>query len=153
MEKDEFIEKAKQRILERFGEQISHPTLRGRLGFDDALNLAIVKIINADSMNSNEFDFCVERLLALIPTSWYDDEFKQALQDASWYETNIVPSYNCGVMIDVTIMNEGERTVLNTDWTEVLKAVMDLLERRSLLLVKERTQVISEGKPESNEEE
>ena len=153
MEKDEFIEKAKQRILERFGEQISHPTLRGRLGFDDALNLAIVKIINADSMNSNEFDFCVERLLSLIPSSWYDDEFKQALQDASWYETNIVPSYNCGVMIDVTIMNEGERTVLNTDWTEVLKAVMDLLERRSLLLVKERTQVISEGKPESNEEE
>jgi hypothetical protein len=137
----DFVEKTKQRILERWGERISHPRIRGKLSFDDCLSALILKIVMCDEM---DFETNVHRLYYVVPESWEDEQFLEDLENAVEDFEETIPTFWCGQVWKSQVEVKQEY-----DWRLVFQAIMNLFERRNLLLEKDRVEVASEGEVET----
>jgi len=151
MSRQERFEAVKERIQERWGERTKFPALKGKVSFEEILHSLIDEITHCEPENLPEF---VHRLWACIPNSWqlqdgkFQDEIEEAIQDVQ-YET---PATWCGVVISTDVMASKVETVQEVDWSKVLSACIDLLDRRGLLLEADRMEIMTEEEFDEGEE-
>ena len=135
------FERTKERVMGRWGDEISHPRLKAKIGFEDSLHELINKCMTCPE---EEFDFNVHRLLWSVPDSWRDEEFENDLDEAIEQVETVVPIMNCGIPILDAIV-PGQREIKDeTDWRKVFNAIVNLCQRRNLLVPKDYTEVISD---------
>jgi len=142
-DKDAF-ERTKARVLGRWGDEITHPRLKAKIGFEDSMHELINKCMTCPE---EEFDFNVHRLLWSIPDSWRDEEFEGDLDEATETVEYVTPMLNCGITIKDDVLPGTKETRDETDWRKVFYAIMNLCQRRNLLIPKDYTEVIPDEEP------
>jgi len=144
------FERTKERVMSRWGDEISHPRLKAKIGFEDSLHELINKCMTCPE---EEFDFNVHRLLWSVPDSWRDEEFENDLDGTIEQVEVITPIMNCGVPIKEDVVPGTKETRDETDWRKVFNAIVNLCQRRNLLIPKDYTEVIPEIETQETEEE
>ena len=66
-----------ERVSDRWGSEISQPTLKGKLSFEDSIQMLINRCMTC---LEEEFEINVSRLQSSIPVAWIDDEFNEDLE-------------------------------------------------------------------------
>ena len=140
----EAFERTRGRVLKRWGDEISHPRLKGKIGFDESLHILIQKCMICPE---EEFDFNVHRLLWTIPDSWRDDEFEEDLENTTETVEYTTPVMNCGIPIDPEVIPGAREVMEETDYRKVFNACMNLFQRRNMLIPKDFTEVIPDEEP------
>lgn len=115
-------------------------TLRDRLNYPYLIARQIETfqqaILNLD-LSPDEISEAIEGLIHMIPTSWRDKQFNEALEEAVIdTEVDVRPSF-CGVKLDVKACIELGYAVTvksqDSDYYKLFLACVDLLDRRGML--------------------
>ena len=133
----------KDRVLDRWEEEISKPSLKGKISFEDSIQMLINLCMTCDDYH---FDGYVERLLYAIPVSWRDAEFDNALEVCTTTSQGWQHKYNCGIAITNKAMGSPYLVDYDvTDWKQIFNCILNLYNRRELLLSKQRTEIITDA--------
>ena len=148
----EKFEATKKRVMERWGDELSHPRLKAKLGFDQSLIALINKCMTCPE---EEFDFNVHRLLWSIPDAYRDDDFEDDLTASIETAEYTTPIPWCGVFIISSVIQGKIETVEEMDYRKVFNAILNLCNRLNILIPRIFTEVITDGivtrEPDSGE--
>jgi len=134
-----------ERVSDRWGSEISQPTLKGKLSFEDSIQMLINRCMTC---LEEEFEINVSRLQSSIPVAWIDDEFNEDLE-----QTKSTVSYWkfkqwCGVNVGTPEEPIGGSPYQVTEeiinWQAVFNTILNLYNRRNLLIARERVEVVTD---------
>ena len=146
---DDDLIRVEGRFMNRWGEKVLYPQLKGKINFDESITQLVNKIMTTDG---EQFDECVHRLYYSLPSSWLDDEFLDEVPDCNEDVEITEPTVFCGVAVDTSIIAEKREVKTETDFHRLFGLILDLLDRRNLLVAKERHEyVTSERIPNKGE--
>ena len=134
-------EETKRRIRERWKEDITKPRLKGKLSFEESLQMLINRCMTCEP---EDFPENVNRLCWSLPQSWRDNELHNAVEECQEEYEYSTPIMNCGIPISPEILPELKETVTEMDWHMLFNAILNCANRRNLLIPKERFEVITE---------
>jgi len=126
-------------ILKRFADELAHPRLGEKIDYayriSKALEAIQLAILGGDPM---VIDNSISALFALIPESWYDEEFSEDISNARVTYEEETQSIWCGIPWG----NSYVETKENTEKFLVLLACINLLDRLDMLARKEYREVV-----------
>lgn len=131
------------RIYRRWSEDISKPKLKGKLSFEESLQMLINKCMTCPP---EEFPTNVHRLFWSLPAAWRDDELMEEYEEALEEFEYTTPVTCCGVPVDSDVIPAGKQIVTETDWNVLFNAVLNCCNRHNLLIPVERAEVVTEQK-------
>ncbi|MHC1587689.1 MAG: hypothetical protein ACXQTX_04370 [Candidatus Syntropharchaeia archaeon] len=129
--------------MERWGDELSEPRLKGKIGYEDSIRMLINRCMIC---YPEEFDHYAHRLYWSIPRSWWDDEFIEDLEDARQTVEVSVPVTFCGVPYE-----EKHEFAEEVDWRKVFNAILNLCNRRNLLIAQDRIEAITDREMEEEQ--
>jgi len=130
-----------RRISERWKTDIKEPRLKGKLSFEESLQMLINRCMTCDPL---EFPENVNRLYWSLPQSWRDNELHNAVEECQEEYEYSTPVINCGIPVRSDILPELKERVTETDWHKLFNAILNCANRRNLLIPKERVEVVTE---------
>lgn len=146
--RDEF-ERMKERVFGRWADEITHPRLKAKIGFEDSLHELINRCM---CCAAEEFDENVHRLLWSIPDSWRDSDFENDLSECTETVEVVTPTIFCGVPVDTNVIAAKREEQDESDWRMVFNAILNLCQRRNLLIPKDFTEVVPRNVPVKTDE-
>lgn len=135
-------EEVEKRLFKRWKEDITKPRLKGKLSFEDSIQMLINRCMTCEE---EQFPENVHRLYWSVPQAWRDEELNNALEEATEEYEYTTPVMNCGVPVSPDILPESTQVVAETDWHMLFNAILNCYNRRNLLIPKERIEVVAEG--------
>ena len=136
-----FPERVKYRIFKRWKDEITKPRLKGRLSFEESLQMLINRCMTCEP---EEFPENVNRLYWSLPQSWRDNELYNAVEECQEEFEYSSPVINCGIPVRSDILPELKERVTEMDWHMLFNAILNCANRRNLLIPKERVEVVTE---------
>ena len=133
--------KVTKRVYGRWGEEISKPRLKGKLSFEDSLQMLVNRCMTCEP---EEFPTNVYRLFWSVPKSWRDEELHDEYDEATETVEYTTPFQFCGVEVNPDVIPPRKEIVEETDWHMVFNAILNCANRRNLLIGKERVEVATE---------
>ena len=137
---DEYVE-VEGRVFRRWRKDITKPRLKGKLSFEESLQMLINRCMNCPR---DEFPENVYRLFWSMPEEYKDDklyeEYGEAMEDVEYTQLQTC----CGVQVLPEYMPPRVWVETETDWHKVFNAILNCCVRRNLLIPVERAEVVSE---------
>ena len=130
-----------RRIGKRLKEDITKPRLKGKLSFEESLQMLINRCMTCEP---EERPQNVHTLYWSLPQSWRDEELYKAVEECQEEFEYSTPVMNCGIPVNPEILPELKETVIETDWDRLFNAILNCANRRNLLIPKERVEVVTE---------
>ena len=129
------------RIYRRWKEDITKPRLKGKLSFEESLQMLINKCMTCEV---EEFPQNVHRLFWALPKAWHDDELLDEYEEALEEVEYITQATCCGVPVDPDVIPPRIERATETDWHAVFNAILNCCNRHNLLIPVERVEVFTE---------
>ena len=136
------IEEIKRRILKRWEKDITKPKLKGKLSFEESLQMLINRCMTCPP---EEFPENVHRLFYSMPEEYKDDKLYEETGDS--VEEIEYTKYQTCCGVEITKSEEMPPRVWTqkeTDWHRLFNAILNCCVRRNLLIPVERGEVVSE---------
>ena len=128
-----------KRLHERWKEELKYPTLKGNLSFEDSYQR---KIDQCMLCSVEEFDENVNRLFYSTP--WIDEELWEKLEEYTETFEVSTPTLCCGVPVKTESISANVQIIQETDYHKLFSAILACANRRSLLIPKQRTEIMTE---------
>jgi len=135
-------EPVEKRVYERWKSEITKPRLKGKLSFEDSIQMLINRCMNCPE---EEFPENVNRLFWSVPQTWRDEELLDAMEEAQKEVEYTIPMLFCGVPVNLDAVPGKRKVARETDWHMLFNAILNCYNRRNLLIPKERIEVVTEG--------
>lgn len=130
------------RLFKRWKKDITKPRLKGKLSFEESLQMLINRCMNCPP---EEFPENVYRLFWSMPEYYKDDQLYKEYEDATEDVEYTQPVTWCGgVPIDPDVIPPKVWVETETDWHKVFNAILNCCVRRNLLIPVERVEVTTE---------
>ena len=129
------------RIYRRWSEDISKPKLKGKLSFEESLQMLINRCMTCPP---EEYPENVHRLFWSIPEYYKDDLLYEEYEGAVEEFEYTIPVTLCGVPVKPEAISPNVERVTETDWKLLFNAIMNCCARRNLLIPVEQVEVITE---------
>ena len=129
------------RIYKRWKSELSKPRLKGKLSFEESLHLLVNRCMTCAP---EEYPENVQRLFWALPKAYRDDELIEEYEGALEKVEYVTPVTCCGVPVDPQVIPARKEIVTETDWHLLFNAILNCLNRRNLLIPKERVEVVTE---------
>ena len=129
------------RLFKRWKEDITKPRLKGKLSFEESLQMLINRCMNCPP---EEYAENVDRLFWSIPEDYKDDKLYEEYEEAMEEFEYTTPITCCGVPVKPEYIPERREIVTETDWKLVFNAILNCCVRRNLLIPVERVEVFTE---------
>jgi hypothetical protein len=140
---EEEVIRVEGRFMNRWGEKVLYPQLKGKISFDES----VTQLVNKVMMCSGEdFPEAVHRLYNSLPSSWLDEEFLDRVPDCNEEVEILTPQFFCGVVISEEVLPGSREVKTETDFHKLFGLILDLLDRRNLLVAKERHEYLTSEK-------
>ena len=133
-------EETERRIDERWGEKLSKPKLRTKIGFEDSLRKLIDICMTCPP---EERPQNVHILYWSLPEAWHTEELDKAVEDCQETFEYSTPVMNCGVPVRSDILPELKEKVIETDWDMLFNAILNCCNSQGLLIAQAKREVIS----------
>lgn len=121
--------------------------LKDRLRYTEIIEKSIMNIksaLNSDNPNTNKINTMIMDLFFDIPSSWYDEDFSNDMKQI--VKTRKVPNVVmwAGVSLSIEYMKEHDlkltKDVREISYFCMKNAIINLLDRRNMLIRKEKTE-------------
>lgn len=121
--------------------------LKDRLKYTDLIEKSIMNIksaINSDTININKINTMIMDLLFDIPSSWYDEDFSRDVK--SVIKIRSIPNVVmwAGVSLSKEYMEKHDlpmtKEVKEVNYFRLKNAIINLLDRRNMLIRKEKVE-------------
>lgn len=129
------------RIYRRWSEDISRPRLKGKLSFEESLQMLINKCMVCPE---EEFPINVHRLFWALPAAWHDEDLMEEYEEALEEVEYTTPVTCCGVPVNEEAIPAFLERITETDWHAVFNAILNCCNRHNLLIPVERVEVVTE---------
>ena len=131
-----------KRVYKRWEEEITKPRLKGKISFEDSIQMLINLCMTCPP---EDFPENVHRLFWSLPKSWRDDELLDEYEEAIEEVEYVQPQQCCGVVVTNCEELPPRRWIeTETDWNALFNAILNCYNRRNLLIPKERVEVVTE---------
>ena len=147
-EAEKFVQRTRESIRERWGDQFDKPQLRGKLGFDNSLSGLITLCMICNPENFSEY---VNRLFYSLPPSWKDEELWEDLKDATEEYEITTPALCCGIAVKSENIPASVETTSETDYHRLFTALLACCNRNGLLIPQVRREIITSEHKETSE--